>query len=535
MNASSTHLPYGATGFFSAISIDYTTAAAALRDFYSHPPNTAGIEAAIKARNAFSTDRQLLADTLRIQYAAYPDAEQVQQNIDRLLLPNTYTICTAHQPNIFTGHLYFIYKIIHAVKLADTLTRQMPDSHFVPVYYMGSEDADLDELGEVTVNGTRYQWKTPQTGAVGRMLADDDLLAILDAIAGELLVLPHGPELIELVRSCYTKNNTIEQATFRLVHALFARYGLLVFLPDQAVYKQKMIALFTDDLLHHTPGRIVEETSARLEAQYKAQAFPRPINLFYLKDNIRERIEKDGDAYVVLHTDIRFSQEALLQELQAHPERFSPNVILRGLFQETLLPNIAFIGGGGELAYWLQLKDLFVHYNIPYPVQVLRNSFLLLRDAQVKQWAALKFAEAEYFLPATELLNILVKRESSNTLTLNSEKATLEDFYHALCQTGAAVDQTLLRHIEALKVKAIQKLDALEKKLLRAEKRKFEAAQRHIHLLKTQLFPGNGLQERVENLLPFYALLGKELMSILYAHSLTLEQEFTLLKLAQEP
>ncbi len=533
MNASSTHLPYRVTGYFSAISTDYIQQETELKDFYMHPPTAGGLAAAIDARDTFPTDRQLLVDSLKAQYAGMNVPAGVTDNIESLLLPHTYTICTAHQPNIFTGHLYFIYKIIHAIKLSDELNTTMPGRHFVPVYYMGSEDADLDELGEITVNGTHYKWQTDQTGAVGRMVVDAALLRILDAVAGELLVQPHGTELVELLKRCYTKGSTIEQATFRLVHTLFAEYGLLVFLPDNAAYKQKLIDLFTDDLFNHTAAPIVKATSEQLEKAYKAQAFPRDINLFYLKDNIRERIEAEGDRYVVNQHDIHFTRQELLDELHTHPDRFSPNVILRGLFQETVLPNIAFIGGGGELAYWLQLKDLFVHYKVPYPVQVLRNSFLLTNERQTQQWNKLQFNGEQYFIPETELVKILVKRESANRLQLDAEREQLTSFYNSLQITAAKTDATLLRHTEALKVRALQKLDALEKKMVRAEKRKFEAEQRHIHAVKQQLFPGNGLQERVENFMPFYAQWGPELLRALYKHSLTLEQQFTILEIKE--
>jgi bacillithiol synthase len=531
MTPRSRHLSYSDTQFFSPITTAYLSGSEALRHFYAHAPTPEGIQAAIAARQNHSTDRGLLHEEFTRQYTSLSPSSKVAANIAKLLQPNTYTICTAHQPNIFTGHLYFIYKIIHAIKLADALSASLPQYQFVPVYYMGSEDADLEELGEVTIDGMQYQWHTTQTGAVGRMKVDQALLKIIDAIAGQLMVLPHGEALMELLRGCYAPGNTIEQATFQLVHTLFAEYGLLIFLPDNARYKQQLIPVFKDDLLHHTAETLVQKTSEQLEAAgFKAQAFPRHINLFYLRDNSRERIEKEGNQYRVHNTDLLFSETELLQELEVYPERFSPNVILRGLFQETLLPNIAFIGGGGELAYWLQLKAVFTHYNVPYPVQVLRNSFVLINEQQQKQWATLQFDNADYFLPENELLNRLVKRETNHQLSLAAEKEQLTAVYLTLQNRAEQIDITLIRHIEALKIKALQKLEALEKKLLRAEKRKFEAEQRHIHTLKAQLFPRNSLQERIDNMLPYYAVMGKNWIQMLYEHALTLEQQFTMLE-----
>lgn len=530
MEFSTSYLPYGETGAFSNIVADYISGAEALRPFYLYRPDVAGMAAAIAARQAFATDRILLTAQLEAQYAAMPTSEAVHQNIQLLKDKNTFTICTAHQPNIFTGHLYFIYKILHAIKLAGHLHEELPQYNFVPVYYMGSEDADLQELGEVTIDGQTYHWQTKQTGAVGRMVVDDALLQLMQAMAGQLLVLPHGAEIIDLLQRCYTKGTTIEQATFHLVHHLFAQYGLVVLLPDNAALKQKMAPVFTDDLLHHTANGIVAETSARLEVEYKAQAYPRPINLFYLGDGIRERIEATADGFTVLNTSITFTQAELLETLAQQPQLFSPNVILRGLYQETILPNVAFVGGGGELAYWLQLKDLFVHYGVPYPVQILRNSFMVMSADMVAKAKGLSLTDNNLFGSETDLLNALVLQELGDALLLTTEQTALTGYYTQLANKAAAIDPTLQKHVLALQAKALHKVQALEKKMLRAKKRNYDAQQRHIHALKSTLFPKGNLQERVESFLPFYARYGGNFIQELYAASPALEQVFGLLK-----
>jgi len=242
---------------------------------------------------------------------------------------------------------------------------------------MGSEDADLDELGSIWLNNEKIVWDTQQTGAVGRMKTAG-LEKIIARIEGELSVQPYGKELLQLVKDCYINSPDIQTATFKLIDALFARFGLVVLIPDNPGLKKLLLPVFEDDLFNQTAAGIAEKTIEALAAHYKVQANPRAINLFYLKGDIRERFEKEDDGWRVVNTDIRFTPKTLLQEMHEHPERFSPNVILRGLFQETILPNILFVGGGGELAYWLELKNIFEHYKVPYPVLVLRNSFLIV-------------------------------------------------------------------------------------------------------------------------------------------------------------
>jgi bacillithiol biosynthesis cysteine-adding enzyme BshC len=265
---------------------------------------------------------------------------------------------------------------------------------------------------------------------------------------------------------------------------------------------------------------------------YKVQAHPREINLFYLEGDRRERIEIRGDQYQVLNTDLSFSKEELIAELQQHPERFSPNVILRGLYQETILPNIVFIGGGGELAYWLELKDLFDHYKVPFPVQVLRNSFLILEKKWQDKISKLGFRPEDIFQSEDQLLNQLVKRSTDQKLELNGTLSATEQLYDKIRQQAASIDLTLGKHVEALKTATLYRLRELEKKMLRAEKRKFSAQQRHIGQIKEMLFPANGLQERHDNMLYYFAKWGHDFFRAVYDHSLTTEQQFVILETA---
>lgn len=531
MEVNCTYIPYADTGYFSTLVQDYLHNAPELQQFYRFRPDTKGIRAAIKQRNQFATNRTLLVDALKAQYAGmYLSAKQTA-HLDALLQDNTYTVTTAHQPNIFTGPLYFIYKIMHAIKLADELSVEMPDQHFVPVYYMGSEDADLDELGYIKLQGHTHRWDTKQTGAVGRMLVDNAFLQLIEAVYGQIGVLPNGPALAELFRKSYTKGRSIQEATFDLVHQLFAEFGLLVVVPDSRALKAAFIPVIEKELTTRFSHTAVEQTTAALAKQYKVQASGRDINLFYLIDNHRERIEADGDGFVVYALNLRFTKDAMLQEVHDYPERFSPNVILRGLFQETILPNIAFIGGGGELAYWMELEQVFAKVEVPYPVLILRNSFLLMDKAQQEKIETLSLSIKDLFQKTDTIMQQLVRNQSANQLSLTQEKQALEAFYAQLASISAKVDATLVPHTAALKEKAMHKLIGLEKKLFRAEKRKYADQQRQIAQLRTQLFPGDSLQERAENFSIFYSRYGAEFLQMLYYASRGTEQQFCIVQL----
>lgn len=522
-------IKYDETGFFSKLVTDYVAGNAALEPFYNHPVSVKGIKAAMAERKKYATDRKLITRVLQKQYSGISLTSKQQNNITKLADENTFTITTAHQPNIFTGHLYFIYKILHAIKLAAFLNDEINGSHFVPVFYMGSEDADLDELGEINLFGTSYKWQTKQTGAVGRMKVDEALIKLIESIAGAVTVLPHGQEIIALLKKYYVKDATIEQATFGLVNELFADYGLLIILPDNAGLKKAFIPVAEKELKERFSFKIVEETKQQLEKNYKIQAGGRELNLFYLKDDIRERIEYSSGKWTIVNSKQDFNESELIHELNNHPERFSPNVILRPVFQEMILPNVAFIGGGGELAYWLELKDLFNHLHVPFPVLILRNSFLIVDKKSELLAAKLTIGTNSLFETEHEIMNRLVTRQSTLQLELKKEKESLSALYQQIKKVSASVDTTLGEHTQALHVQALHKIEKLEKKMLRAEKKKMEAEKRQVFKLKSSLFPNNSLQERVDNIIPYYARYGNGIIDLLYTHSLPLQQQFTIL------
>lgn len=529
MEVNCSHISYHKTGFFSKIVTDYLAQAPELQPFYEHEVSIKGIEQSIEARKKFNTNRTILVDQLNQQYAGLPLNELQQQNIQSLLNENTFTVTTAHQPNIFTGPLYFIYKIMHAIKLADVLKQQLPQYNFVPFYYMGSEDADLEELGYINLGGEKLVWETNQTGAVGRMKVDKKFLELIHRIYGQIGVFEHGKALVELFKQTYAEGKTIQQATLELLNILFQQFGLLILIPDNAILKAEFNKIISKEIETKYSNNIVQNTINQLSKNYKVQTAGRPINLFYLYENHRERIEQEGDLFVIKKINKQFELIELQQEIKNYPDRFSPNVILRGVFQETILPNIAFIGGGGELAYWLELKEVFKASNAPYPVLVLRNSFLFIEEKFSTKIQNTSLKLEDLFKPEFDLIKQKVEENSHNQLSLEDELDQIKRVYLQIEHLSGLVDATLTDHVKALKKQAISKLEQLEKKIQRAEKRKFAELNTEIQKIKRSLFPNNSLQERVENFSIYYAKYGKDWLQHIYNSSFSLEQEFTII------
>jgi len=532
MGYSAQRIPYRETGSFSSLVVDYLDYHPSLKAFTSHELSLRGIRACIEQRRLVPVDRSLLVNRLRQQYQDLEMPQKVRENLEALHSPNCFTVTTAHQNNLFSGPLYFIYKIAHAIALANELKATNTDCHFVPVFYMGTEDADLAELDHIHIEAEKIQWNTKQTGAVGRMKVDQALVSLIDQLEGQLGVFAHGAQWTNLLRTCYVEGRTLADATFRLVHALFAAEGLLVLLPDHADLKRAFIPIIKKELTESFTATLVQtQADALVAAGYKVQASPREINLFYLQEGSRQRIEKKGEQWVVNGTSLVFDHVTLLAEVDQHPERFSPNVLLRGLYQCTLLPDVAFIGGGAEIAYWLQVKNLFAAAAVPLPVLVLRNSFLLAAPSATKRLTQLGLQAGQLFLSDDKLLALLIDAETLSQRDLGEQRKIVEQLYQQLQQQAGKLDPTLIAHVAALEKRALQGLETLEKKLWRAIKRKHQEQQNQLQVLKAQLFPGGHLQERHQHLGFFYAQWGKELIDELLRHSQGLTQEFTIVQL----
>ena len=530
MSQSSMHIPFSSTHVFSKLINDYLEGNGNVLDFVQYAPNVEGYRAAIEGRKKHPINRTLLFDILTKQYENLPQEKLVNEQLALLKKDSTFVVTTAHQPNLFTGPLYFFYKIIHAIQLAASLKARFPEYDFVPVYYMGSEDADLDEVGAYNLDQTKCQWVTKQTGAIGRMQVDDALLLLLKQLENYWTILPHGQKALEILKEAYQKGRTISEATLSFVHAFFGSKGLLVLQPDDVALKAAFIPVMEKELLSGFSHQAIQPTMAALSKDYHVQSEGRTINLFYFKDNIRARVEKQGEHFIVVDTDIQFTEKEIIAELNQYPERFSPNVILRGVYQETILPGVVFVGGGGELAYWMELKNVFHQVGVHYPLLQLRNSFLLMSQKQAEQWAAMQFEEQDLFKPILDLEIAYVKKHTNTILDLKDQLNQLSNLYINIKNQAVQVDATLGAHAENIAQQSKAKLLELEKKMVRAERRKQAVAIQRIHRIKKELFPQDNLQEREAHFSKWVGQYDLSWIDIIMEHSKGLESRFSIIK-----
>jgi bacillithiol biosynthesis cysteine-adding enzyme BshC len=522
------YISYQDTHSFSKLVLDYVDDDSFLKPFYSFRPDMDGLKKAIDSRN-FKGNRTELVEVLTQQYQNVKTNRSVNHNVKLLANENTFTVTTGHQLNLFTGPLYFIYKIVTTITLALELKLAFPDQNFVPIYWMATEDHDFEEINHVSVDEKNISWIEQTNGATGR-LSTKTVAAAVMAYKGYLGISKNGRKLAKLVENAYLENENLADATRVLVNSLFERYGLVIINADDARLKKQFSEIIAEDIINQHSAKLTEKTSEALTHKgYKTQVNGREINFFYLKDNLRERIIEKDDHYLVNHTDINFSKEQLLAEIKSHPEHFSPNVIMRPLYQEVILPNIAYIGGGAEVSYWMQLKANFDFYKVDFPVLLLRNSALVIDKRSAENLKKLGFKLEDAFLSTAELQKIWVKNNSNADLSLTNELNSIRLLFDQIKTNAGKIDKTLTLSADAAKTKTNHLLSNLEKKLYRAEKRKHEVSLKQIENVKNRLFPTGVLQERVLNIAPMYVNYGEDFLSTLIENFQPLGGDFTLI------
>ncbi|MCF8258694.1 MAG: bacillithiol biosynthesis cysteine-adding enzyme BshC [Flavobacteriales bacterium] len=497
------NIPLEQTGFFNRLILDLVSGKDAVKPFYGLPQTVESYNVQMQERSTFPLDRAVLVDVLSQQYETIGGAKgAVLSNINALCDDRTFTVTTGHQLNIFTGPLYFIYKILHTIRLAEELQKQYPNNRFVPVYWMATEDHDLAEISFFHLFGKKYEWNTTQTGATGRMQTTG-LSDICDELDQVFASQPQGLTLVAIFREAYTQK-TLAQATRHLANALFGHYGLVVVDGDNAALKSCFADAMLRDAFDGDAFKAVTATNRQLSSlDCPTQINPREINLFYLGDGVRERIVRTDTGFHVLHTELQFTDEALRSEIKAHPEKFSPNVVLRPMYQECVLPNLAYIGGAGELAYWLQLKDAFATMGFSYPVLVLRNHLLLLDGSTAKRMDGLGLLVPDLFHPVDELIRAHVIETVETDLELSTELRLVEKLYEALKGKAAEIDRTLVTALDAEFAKQQKVVEQWGDRFARGLKKKNETSVQQLQKLHEKLFPNGSLQERHDNILQF--------------------------------
>ncbi|WP_432411248.1 bacillithiol biosynthesis cysteine-adding enzyme BshC [Rasiella sp. SM2506] len=525
-------LPYSETGYFSKLMNDYLEKNPELNNFYKRFPTLENFKPDISTPLSVRTKehRKVLVQQLEKQYEGFNISEATLHNIRSLAKETTFTITTGHQLNLFTGPLYFLYKIFSVINLSEQLNAEYPDNHFVPVYWMATEDHDFDEINYFNFKGKKIVWERPDGGAVGEF-STEGLAEVAKETAKAFGENENGKRLQRLFSEAYTHHENLADATRYLGNELFKEYGLVIIDGNDAALKKLFVPFAEKELSENLSHKKVTETTKKLlELGYGEQVHPREINLFYLAEGVRERIVEVEGKFYVNETDLVFTKDEIFKELNDHPERFSPNALLRPLYQEVILPNLCYVGGGGELAYWFQLKDYFEAVEVPFPILVLRNSVVLVPATLSAKLEKLEVSVKELFQKQTHLRTNFTHKISEIKIDFSKQRAHLQQQFKDLYTVARKTDASFVGAVGAQEKKQLNGLDTLEKRLLKAQKRKLADQLERLTAIQDQLFPQQSLQERTTNFSEYYLPYGDALLKTLKNELDPLQLEFTILE-----
>jgi bacillithiol biosynthesis cysteine-adding enzyme BshC len=518
-------------GAFSRLFVDYVTDHQRVHQFYGGNPQDANDWQQLLQRTTERTlDRSAITRILSRQNRDFHCGVKSLANIDLLRDDNCVAVVTGQQVGLFTGPLYTIYKAITAVKLAEKLAKDFSEYKFVPIFWLAGEDHDFEEVSSVSLFNAAgelvrldYNIEGTETvlnhGAVGEIELDERIEVLFKLAEEALLPTEFKPKVLELFKTAYQKGMTFNKAFVHLMNVLLEDSGLIFLNSNDAEIKQLLVPIFRKEL-SQTPRscQLVIDQSAILERQYHAQVKPRSINLFLFHEKGRYPIEPHPNGYFLKGTRQHYTKEELDTLLNEKPEMFSPNVVLRPICQDTLLPTVAYVGGPSELAYFGQYSTLYKDFGIPEPIIYPRASVTIVEERVEKILARFSLEPVALF----GNLEFLKQQIAEQISDLKAEDFfataahSIDESLNGLKPALQSIDPTLLPAMENTLQKIHSHLGILKDKTISAQKRQHEVSLRQLDKAATNLFPSSDFQERQLNILYFLNKYGLEFVRWLF-------------------
>lgn len=470
-----------------------------------------------------------IAAILTEQNQHFSGTEKTFENIQLLEGKNTLAIVTGQQVGMFGGPLYTIYKIITALKLTEQLNNVLPDYRFVPIFWLEGEDHDFQEMNYVRLlNANRLptdivylhdeKQQNKNLGAVGEVSFNESLNSFYEQVRHTLPNTEFKTDIIALFQRAYCVGTTFNKAFAALMNLLFPNAGLVFISSNDPKVKKLLVPIFRQEI-ETVPqtSQLIIERSAELENRYHAQIKPKALNLFLFHKSGRYLIEPKEHDFSLKGIRQYFQKEDLLHMVEETPEVFSPNVVLRPICQDTILPTLCYVAGPAEIAYFAQLKRVYEFFNISMPIIYPRTSVTIIeqRHQEILE---------KYQLDIIELFEHLEKVQKK-VIELVSE-VKVDDLFRDTAKDIDAVlnelkfglnyiDPTLLGALQTTHTKIDALLQVLREKTIEAQKRKHEIALRQIQKVTNTLFPNGNFQERELNVLNFLNKHGMEFLNLL--------------------
>jgi bacillithiol biosynthesis cysteine-adding enzyme BshC len=511
--------------FHSSLVKDYLAEKKELKPFYSYPPRMQGLTEALSRRQFSSEQRATLTDALVRQYGILldrEDSQDIKEVIEKFRDPHTFTVTTGHQLSVYTGPAYFIYKIASVINLAKNLQASGENCTIIPVFWMASEDHDFDEIAEVSFYGKSWHWEK-ETGKEGRVptghLNPNSIAVWAEEMKAYFRDTAELNGLISVMEDAYRNKANLAHATREIVHFLFKSYGLVVIDGDDPELKTLFRPVILTELQGMQTENAIRQSSDKLKKMgYDTQVNGRPCNLFYFSDEgNRDRLDRQQDKFITATDPAEYGLETLKHEAEKQPWRFSPNVVLRPLYQEMVLPNLAYIGGPAEVAYWLQLKDMFESHAVQFPVILSRSSFVAIPDHIHAIIQKYNFSITDYLVKSLDtLLDEFITRSSGEEYHFEKEEHVLSDVASQIKKKAESLDKQLAVQVDIEEKSWMDSMKKLRSKFNKALKMRSDADMKQLQKVRNCFFPAGTFQERRISFLEISAMTGLDIKRTIY-------------------
>lgn len=486
---------------------DYLGGDPTLAPFYTYAPQHPDFRQIIADKTYPDSNRKVLVEVLRSHYAHLDIDPAARKNLELLAQPNSYTLTAGHQLNLFGGPLYTPYKVLTVAKLAKELNTQHPEYNFIPVFWIHTEDHDFEEINHYYPSfQEKVTYPSAFEGATGEHVLTEEIEKIRPAHFSEEL------------NQYFSAGKTLGEATLAFSMALFGKYGVLVLDASDKRLKALFKGILLQELFDPISPKMVRKTSDELyEAGYPLQIHARDINLFYTGNGGRDRIIFTNDRFHTVGGSAAWSQEEMRLEVENSPEHFSPNVCLRPLYQEVILPNLTYTGGWGELSYWLQLKGMFEAYQINFPLLLPRNSATIFDADTFEAWQELKLDPSDIKLPLHDIFRKYIPQIWDAT-EFEALAADIIASFQKMEKYIMNFSETLPRSVKGQEVKTQRFIKNTHKKLHRVIRHKQPGPFNRIGELKLKIQPEGLVQERTLGLGSFPEFQPQKLLEIIWKH-----------------
>jgi bacillithiol synthase len=517
-------------GGYSQLYRDYVSDFSKVNRFFQHNYNSLNsLESFASLIQERCTHRQLLAEVLLEQNSQFRASSQTLENIKLLAEANTFAVVTGQQVGMFSGPLYTLYKTITAIKLTKQLSDIYPQYKFVPVFWLEGEDHDFDEVNRVGIvnneqvpmnieylHAGKIQGKN--TGPVGEILFDNNLEHFFSTIGNNISNSEFRTPMIEMLKRFYSEGVSFNHAFASLMNQFFGEDGLIFISSYNNQLKRLLSPIFQKEILEFPKvSQLIIEQSAELEERYHAQIKTKALNLFYFFKNGRYFIEPRETDFSLRGTRHFISKEDMIKIATDYPELLSPNVALRPICQDLLLPTFAYVAGPSEIAYFAQLKKVYQYFNITMPIIYPRASATIVEDKLERIMEKYQLGLIDFFGTAQKL--------NSSVIDFVSEVKIDEMFKEAAEKINNLtsemkfglnyIDPTLLGALETTKEKIDQQLELLKNKVSEAQNRKHDTALRQVNKVISNIFPNQNFQEREINIIHFMNKYGLDFVNSL--------------------